>query len=415
MLLATVMFSSAMFADWQRVTTVAELLQGGTMIIGYEETANSGIIVPMRTEGTANASAAGYLYSGSASGQSGKTTIDMAKITETSDYEVTVVPSATVENAICIKIGDNFIGNTNTKNNCKLFSTESNTTAFTPSVGDKDVFTLKITANQTYHTLSYNSSSPRFACYGGTQKNVVIYKKVAGEEIPATGIALSETNVSLAQYKRATLTATLTPAEATTAVVWSSSDETIAVVSKGEVTAVGIGSAIITATAGEGVTATCEVTVTSAPILTCAEAAEIALAVSEDNEVAEGGMHVIRGYITEVFSNAESNLATYGNYSFWMADAKDATNLFEGYQVAPTDGQYLTAVGDYVEVICDLTKYNTTPETVAKTGTVRKLQDPATSIDNATEAVKAVKVIENGQMVIIRGGVKYNAQGAVIE
>ena len=38
-----------------------------------------------------------------------------------------------------------------------------------------------------------------------------------------------------------------------------------------------------------------------------------------------------------------------------------------------------------------------------------------TGIDNATEAVKAVKVIENGQMVIIRGGVKYNAQGAVIE
>ena len=242
----------------------------------------------------------------------------------------------------------------------------------------------------------------------------IVWEVGTVEEIPATAIELSKTNVSLEQYKRATLTATLTPEDATTAITWSSSDEKIAVVSQGEVTAVGIGHAIITATAGEGVTATCEVTVTSAPVLTCAEAAEIALAVSANNEVAEGGMYVVRGYVTEVFTNAESNLATYGNYSFWMADAKDASNLFEGYQVAPTDGQYLTAVGDYVEVICDLTKYNTTPETVAKTGTVRKLQDPATAIDNATIAEKAVKMIEDGQLVIIREGVKYNAQGVVI-
>ena len=36
------------------------------------------------------------------------------------------------------------------------------------------------------------------------------------------------------------------------------------------------------------------------------------------------------------------------------------------------------------------------------------------AIDNATVAEKAVKMIENGQLVIIREGVKYNAQGAVI-
>lgn len=39
----------------------------------------------------------------------------------------------------------------------------------------------------------------------------------------------------------------------------------------------------------------------------------------------------------------------------------------------------------------------------------------ATAIDNATVAEKTVKVIENGQLVIMRNGVKYNAVGAVVE
>lgn len=39
----------------------------------------------------------------------------------------------------------------------------------------------------------------------------------------------------------------------------------------------------------------------------------------------------------------------------------------------------------------------------------------ADAIDNTTVAEKAVKVIENGQLVIIRNNVRYNAVGAVIE
>lgn len=38
-----------------------------------------------------------------------------------------------------------------------------------------------------------------------------------------------------------------------------------------------------------------------------------------------------------------------------------------------------------------------------------------TGIENAEEAVKAVKVVENGQMFILKGGVKYNAQGAIVK
>ena len=43
------------------------------------------------------------------------------------------------------------------------------------------------------------------------------------------------------------------------------------------------------------------------------------------------------------------------------------------------------------------------------------IDNSATAIDNAVVAPKAVKVIENGQLVIIRDGVRYNTVGQVIE
>lgn len=168
-------------ASWVRVKTVSELLSGGTFIIGYEATANSGIIIPMANTGSATTSAAGFIYSGSEASSGGNNTINMSTVSETSKYEVTIVASTSVSGAICIKLGDNYLGNTNTRNNCKLFTSESATTSFTPTVGSNDVFTLKIDANTgentNYTTLQYNTGTPRFAVYADTQKNVVIYKK----------------------------------------------------------------------------------------------------------------------------------------------------------------------------------------------------------------------------------------------
>ena len=43
------------------------------------------------------------------------------------------------------------------------------------------------------------------------------------------------------------------------------------------------------------------------------------------------------------------------------------------------------------------------------------IDDSATAIDNTVIAPKAVKLIENGQLVIIRDGVRYNSVGQVIE
>lgn len=204
-----------------------------------------------------------------------------------------------------------------------------------------------------------------------TQFQVVYVEDV---DIPATAIALDPTSITKEQYKSATLAATLTPANATTIVEWSSSDEKVATVSNGVVTMVGVGKATITAKAGEGVTATCDVTVSEPTILTCAQAAEKALAVSANNEVAADGKYVIRGYVISLVGTPSSDFSKHGNYSFWMADDKAATKgTFEAYQVAPKDGATLAEVGDYVEIVGDLTKYGTTAETVGKSNATAEI------------------------------------------
>lgn len=197
-------------------------------------------------------------------------------------------------------------------------------------------------------------------------------------DIPATAIALSETSLSKEQYKRATLVATLTPAEATTEVVWSSSDEKVATVSNGVVTMVGVGSATITAQAGEGVEATCAVEVSEATVLTCAQAAEKALAVSANNEVAADGMYVVRGYVTEI---PYAYSASSGNLSVWLADTKGGTNTIEAYKAVPvSEVEQSLAVGDYVEVVGDLTKFKTTAE-LAPGCSIKKLDSPTTALE----------------------------------
>ena len=78
--------------------------------------------------------------------------------------------------------------------------------------------------------------------------------------IPCTGISLSDsTKAMTAVGSTFTLTATVTPANTTDTVEWTSSDPTVATVNGGVVTQTGVGSATITATCGEQ-SATCAVT-----------------------------------------------------------------------------------------------------------------------------------------------------------
>lgn len=84
------------------------------------------------------------------------------------------------------------------------------------------------------------------------------------ERIPATEIKLNKASVSLAEGTEERLEATVSPDNTTDTVVWSSRNTQIAVVdNRGVVRAVGLGSTVIVAKAGDE-SATCDVTVTPA-------------------------------------------------------------------------------------------------------------------------------------------------------
>ncbi len=89
---------------------------------------------------------------------------------------------------------------------------------------------------------------------------------------PVESIIISETSISLIEGECATLTSTVSPAEATDpSVTWTSSDESVATVSaEGIIIAIKAGTATITAASSNGLTASCEVTV-SAKIIDATE------------------------------------------------------------------------------------------------------------------------------------------------
>ncbi len=81
------------------------------------------------------------------------------------------------------------------------------------------------------------------------------------EPTPVTSVTLNEETVSLKAGGVMKLTATVNPSDATDkTVTWTTSDATIATVDGGKVTAIKVGTATITATAGEK-SATCTITV----------------------------------------------------------------------------------------------------------------------------------------------------------
>lgn len=89
--------------------------------------------------------------------------------------------------------------------------------------------------------------------------NVTVEKKF----VPVSSVTLDRASLDLVKGESATLAATVLPSDASEpSVTWTSSDEAVASVdASGKVTAVGGGSAVISAKAGE-ITATCDVTVT---------------------------------------------------------------------------------------------------------------------------------------------------------
>ena len=265
-------------------------------------------------------------------------------------------------------------------------------------------FTVKIEGNTAGFTLTISS------CENGLYRGVIWGVNAdALEAVNATAVALDKNAVELEQYKYITLTATPTPADATDEWEWKSDNEEVATVNaKGKVTVLaGNGTATITVTSKTTatVTATCVVTAKAADVLTCAQAVEIAKTVSANNEVAAGGKYVIRGYVTKIVET----FGSYGNMSVMMADVAGDEGTFEAFRVIPiAEADQKIKVGDLVEVVGDITKYNTTYETVTG-GSIRLITaGPATALEN----VEALEVYaENGRIYAAEGARIFTVSG----
>lgn len=141
--------------------------------------------------------------------------------------------------------------------------TEEGTTLKTYTTGEVLVFRGKMTIG------TKNTITPMAARWFLFDNVKLTYaRQLTDEEIAANrvpeSISLNKQNVTLTIYGTETLEATVLPEDANDkSVTWTSSDKSVATVSNGVVTAVGVGNAIITVSANgaDNLTATAEITV----------------------------------------------------------------------------------------------------------------------------------------------------------
>ena len=171
-----------------------------------------------------------------------------------------------------------------------------------------------------------------------------------------TAVALSESTLALNPTAMATLTANITPSDANyqTDITWTTSDATVATVADGVVTAVGAGTATITATTANGVSATCAVTVTDVTPVA---------APSFYSEIAAGDFYIVNAATGKFFGGAnawgtQASLIDHGiPFTVAVGDGvytldshtynKDTEHFFTGtYVDGASTNLYITSLGD---------------------------------------------------------------------
>ena len=127
----------------------------------------------------------------------------------------------------------------------------------------------------------------------------------------------------------------------------------------------------------------------------------------------------VKGTVSEIVT--EYN-ADFGNITYNISsDGSTSSPQFQLYRGKSYDGEKFTSaddikVGDKVVVYGEMKKHNSTYEMNAGNQLVAlEREDTTTALDNVEATVTPVKAIVNGQLIIIKNGVQYNAQGQVIK
>jgi hypothetical protein len=127
--------------------------------------------------------------------------------------------------------------------------------------------------------------------------------------------------------------------------------------------------------------------------------------------------HIIINGVTVKNVSAGTNVASGDGYKATLkaVTATDGTqtNGSTEYYVGANDGYLYNAQTNKLglRAIIELTTTGGQPLPANVRARVAQSDDTTTGFENITTTDKAVKVIENGQLIIIRNGEKFNAQG----
>ncbi len=150
---------------------------------------------------------------------------------------------------------------------------------------------------------------PSYACRIWGDTNSATKNLCSQYSTPPTSITLSETSLTLNVGDSATLSATLSPTNASQSVTWTSSNQSVVKVNNGVLTPVAVGTAIVTAssTIDSSISASATITVTNIPV------AVTGLNVNESSiDVSIGGKKQITASVTPS-SATNKNLSYLSN------------------------------------------------------------------------------------------------------
>lgn len=141
------------------VTDAAQLTAGDSIVIVYEDY-------------VMGASAGNYRYRTDVMTSNGTVTYLAA------DAQKIVLEEGAVEGTFALNVGDGYLAAVSTSSNhLKTATAVDNNSSWKITIGNDALATVQAQGDKTRNTIQYNTGSPRFSCYTGSQKPVNIYAK----------------------------------------------------------------------------------------------------------------------------------------------------------------------------------------------------------------------------------------------
>ena len=176
--------------------------------------------------------------------------------------------------------------------------------------------------------------------------NTPKYPEILSVELPeATAITLNKSTAEIDAGGSITLTASLVPSNASSTIVWESSDEDVATVSNGTVRGVSAGTAVITATVSEDIQAECVVTVVGSATVSSDELT-INLNTNETTTATENEISWANSDIYSIVCVKASGGTNANNYYGGDSNNRTSTRFYKNstLTITPAAGITITSV-----------------------------------------------------------------------